>query len=79
MLPTEWRDAAPNEALIFEWGSWNAPEELAARIFAGLRALDAAGCEVIVCPMPESHGLGAAICDRLRKAARQAPPDSDPL
>jgi L-threonylcarbamoyladenylate synthase len=69
MLPTEWRNAAPTEAVVFDWGSWSAPEELAARLYAGLRELDAAGCEVIVCPVPPAEGIGAAIRDRLRKAA----------
>ena len=35
-----------------------------------LRALDAEGCQVILCPLPPVHGIGAAIRDRLRKAAR---------
>jgi L-threonylcarbamoyladenylate synthase len=57
---------------IFPWGDWGNAEELAHRLFAGLRALDAAGCAVIVCPMPPEQGIGAAIRDRLRKAAAQA-------
>jgi L-threonylcarbamoyladenylate synthase len=58
---------------IFDWGRWagagEEPEELAQRLFGGLRALDAAGCEVIVCPVPQGEGIAAAIRDRLRKAA----------
>ena len=54
---------------IFWWGKWSEPEELAHRLFAGLRQLDAAGCVVIVCPMPNGGGIGDAIRDRLRKAA----------
>jgi L-threonylcarbamoyladenylate synthase len=53
----------------FSWGRWNVPEELAQRLYAGLRALDAAGCTVILCPLPAPVGIGAAIRDRLRKAA----------
>ncbi len=53
---------------IFAWGRWDAPEELAQRLYAGLRALDAAGCSVILCPLPPSDGIGAAIRDRLEKA-----------
>jgi L-threonylcarbamoyladenylate synthase len=53
----------------FAWGRWNAPEELAENLYAGLRALDAQACEVIFCPMPEPGGIGDAIRDRLRKAA----------
>lgn len=65
--------AAPAEidaARVFAWGAWDAPEELAKRLYAGLRALDAAGCTVILCPLPRAEGLGAAIRDRLHKAAR---------
>jgi L-threonylcarbamoyladenylate synthase len=53
---------------VYAWGSWSAPEELAQRLYAGLRALDAAGCTVIFCPLPDAKGLGAAIRDRLKKA-----------
>ena len=53
----------------FSWGLWSAPEELAEKLYAGLRALDAEGCTVILCPLPQSAGVGEAIRDRLRKAA----------
>lgn len=47
--------------------------EAAARLFASLRALDAAGAAIIaVMPVP-SHGLGAAINDRLARAAAPRP------
>jgi len=49
--------------------------EAAANLFAHLRALDATGVSLIaVAPIPE-RGLGAAINDRLRRAAapRAAP------
>jgi L-threonylcarbamoyladenylate synthase len=55
---------------IFHWGRWDGPEELAQGLFAGLRALDAAGCSTILCPLPLAKGIGSAIRDRLRKAAR---------
>ena len=42
--------------------------ELAQELYAGLRALDAAGCTVILCPLPPAEGIGAAIRDRLKKA-----------
>jgi L-threonylcarbamoyladenylate synthase len=58
------------EECVFRWGKWSAPEELAQRLYAGLRALDAAGCTVILCPFPAGDGIGAALRDRLRKAAR---------
>lgn len=69
MLPAGWRFEPLGALVVFEWGNWEAPEELAARLYSGLRSLDAAGCEVIVCPVPHSGGIGAAIRDRLRKAA----------
>lgn len=53
----------------FDWGSWADDEELAQRLFAGLRQLDAAGCAVILCPVPQGDGIAVAIRDRLRKAA----------
>lgn len=56
-------------AEVYAWGRWSEPEELAHRLFAGLRALDAAGCDVILCPQPQAIGIGVAIRDRLRKAA----------
>ncbi len=55
---------------VFRWGRWDAPEELAQRLYAGLRALEAAGCAVILCPLPPAEGIGEALRDRLRKAAR---------
>ncbi|MDE3202363.1 MAG: threonylcarbamoyl-AMP synthase [Acidobacteriota bacterium] len=61
---------SPKFAAVFPWGHWSNPEELAHRLYAGLRALDAAGCTVILCPMPATDGIGAALRDRLAKAAR---------
>jgi L-threonylcarbamoyladenylate synthase len=73
MLPAELAAAdlgAPLRAAAeFPWGSWTSSEELASNLYAGLRALDAQGCTVIVCPLPPALGLGEAIRDRLRKAA----------
>jgi L-threonylcarbamoyladenylate synthase len=70
MLPSGW--SAPQEASVFAWGRWDEPEELAAKLYAGLRALDAVKCEVIVCPVPQGDGIAVAIRDRLRKAAFSA-------
>jgi len=51
-------------------------EQAAAQLFAHLRALDAIGAATIaVAPIPE-RGLGAAINDRLRRAAAPRPADS---
>ena len=50
--------------------------EAAAQLFAHLRALDATGAATIaVAPIPE-RGLGAAINDRLRRAAAPRPAES---
>ena len=43
---------------------------MARTLYAAMRELDAEGCRVILCPQPPSDGIGAAIRDRLRKAAR---------
>jgi L-threonylcarbamoyladenylate synthase len=56
---------------VYEWGSWSDAEELARRLFAGLRRLDAAGVTVIVAPMPEAKGIGVAVRDRLRRAGKR--------
>lgn len=73
MLPWGWR--RPEGAAVFEWGRWESGEELAAGLYAGLRALDAEHCELILCPVPPADGIGAAIGDRLRKAAFQDRPE----
>ena len=44
-------------------------EEAARRLYAALRDLDSAGVDVIVAVLPPEVGLGAAIADRLRRAA----------
>ena len=63
--------AAPvSGAAVFAWGRWSDPVGLARDLYAGLRALDTQGCTVILCPLPPAEGIGAAIRDRLRKAAR---------
>jgi L-threonylcarbamoyladenylate synthase len=68
----ESKDHFQGFAEIFWWGQWSEPEELAHRLFAGLRELDGRGCTVILCPVPPGQGIGVAIRDRLRKAAWSA-------
>jgi L-threonylcarbamoyladenylate synthase len=68
MLPDGWD--AGREGREFCWGPWGDAEVLARRLFAGLRELDEVGVSVIVCPVPEAGGLGDALRDRLKKAAR---------
>jgi len=70
LLPSAWQLPEEFAGIHFAWGSWEDEQELAQRLFAGLRILDAMGAEVILCPLPPDSGLGAAIRDRLLKAAR---------
>jgi L-threonylcarbamoyladenylate synthase len=56
---------------VFDWGSWKKPEELAQKLYGGLRWLDKAGVTVIVCPLPEPVGIGMAVRDRLVRAGKR--------
>jgi L-threonylcarbamoyladenylate synthase len=69
MLPDEF-PATGGVASIYRWGRWKNEEELAQRLFAGLRYLDGKNVGVILCPLPPNAGIGAAIRDRLEKAAK---------
>jgi len=69
MLPAE--VPAPAGAQVYAWGHWAAPAEMARKLYAGLRTLDAQGCTVILCPLPRAEGIGAAIRDRLLKAGKR--------
>jgi L-threonylcarbamoyladenylate synthase len=71
MLPDDFQFQEAADALVYRWGAWANDEELAQRLFAGLRWLDAEGAAVILCPMPGAGGIGTAIRDRLTKAARE--------
>lgn len=72
MLPDAFQTAViGRQARVFRWGKWADQRELAQRLFAGLRWLDADGATVIVCPVPPGEGIAVAIRDRLRKAARR--------
>jgi L-threonylcarbamoyladenylate synthase len=68
-LPGEMLPALHREAICFPWGNWLLPETLAESLYAGLRSLDSAGCSAIVVPTPQPLGIGAALLDRLQKAA----------
>jgi L-threonylcarbamoyladenylate synthase len=70
MLPDSW-DTLP-QSHTFAWGSWSDLNELANRLFAGLRTLDDQGVDVILCPLPPPGPLADAIRDRLTKAGRPA-------
>lgn len=54
------------------------PVGVAARLFDALHALDAARLSRIVAEPVRDAGLGRAVMDRLRRAARGAPATSDP-
>jgi L-threonylcarbamoyladenylate synthase len=69
LLPTDW--ANPGEGVTaLAWGSWSKPESLARDLYLQMRALDDRKVDVIVCPLPPAEGIGLAIRDRLRKAAK---------
>jgi L-threonylcarbamoyladenylate synthase len=73
LLPEGWSlggEHAALQAIVQRWAAWDRPEELAARLYAALRALDAMKVDVIVCPLPPEGALYDAIRDRLMKAAR---------
>lgn len=55
-------------AHIYTLGSIQTPEQIAVHLYAGLRTLEDAGVQVILCRSFEEHGLGLAIRDRLLKA-----------
>lgn len=69
LLPGQWRLKDGNVE-VQRWGLWNEPASLAAGLFAGLRALEQKGVDIIVCPLPEPGGFFDAIRDRLLKAAK---------
>src|SRR5256714_3992967 len=56
-------------ALVRALGSAAAPEQVAAALFAGMRALETAGVQVILCRSFDERGLGLAVRDRLLRAA----------
>jgi L-threonylcarbamoyladenylate synthase len=72
LLPAAALEALPENLEVFPWGDWSCPEELAQRLFLGLRTLDLKQVVRIICPLPQEQGIGIAVCDRLRKAARRS-------
>jgi L-threonylcarbamoyladenylate synthase len=69
MLPQSWT-IHHRHVEIFHWNSFDDNAALAHTLFAGLRELDQRNVTVILCPLPPNNGLGAAIRDRLEKAAK---------
>ena len=70
LVPTDWRVPELEGYAVFPWGHWNDWDEMAQRLFFAMRFLDDRGVDLIVAPLPPDHGMGAAIRDRLIKAAR---------
>jgi len=62
---------AGRDVRVWRWGRWADAEELARRLFAGLRALDAEGVTAIVCPLPAAEGVALAVRDRLVRAGNR--------
>ncbi|KAG2423700.1 hypothetical protein HXX76_015090 [Chlamydomonas incerta] len=60
---------APQRVIEYVLGHVLRPADVAAELFAGLRALDEAGCAVIVVEGVADEGAGVAVMNRLRKAA----------
>jgi L-threonylcarbamoyladenylate synthase len=69
LLPIDWT-APEGDVTVLPWGSWDAPESLARELYLQLRAIDDKGVDIILCPLPPPNGIGLAIRDRLRKAAK---------
>ncbi len=61
--------ASHGRIVVASLGRRGEPAEAAQRLFAALRRLDDDGVDVIVASGPDRQGLGAAVWDRLRRAA----------
>lgn len=72
LLPEDFAGIAETGITVWRWGRWSHPDEMALRLFAGLRALDGQGVDIIFCPLPPGVGVGAAVRDRLMKASKSA-------
>ncbi len=68
LLPKGWV-LPEGQFVTFPWGQWGNWEELAQRLFDGLRWLEQQTIAAIVAPLPPPVGLGLALRDRLLKAA----------
>jgi L-threonylcarbamoyladenylate synthase len=59
--------------VLRDLGSWNDPRGISRRLFAGLRELETAGVDLILAHRLPPKGIGAAINDRLTRAAVEIP------
>ena len=69
LVMEEERDALPAAVDCFALGPERDLEAAARSLFAGLRTLDGAGVDIILVRDPARGGLGAALADRLLRAA----------
>jgi L-threonylcarbamoyladenylate synthase len=69
LAPALAASAAHGRIVVASLGRRADPAAAAQRLFAALRTLDAQAVDVIVAAGPDRHGLGAAVWDRLRRAA----------
>ncbi len=60
-------------AAAAHWEIPEDPKEFARRIYGMLREADAAQFDVVLTTMPVNHGVGMALADRLRRAAKSLP------
>ena len=60
---------ANSGASVYALGRTHELEQVASRLYAGLRTLEETGVQVILCRSFAEQGIGLAIRDRLRKAA----------
>jgi L-threonylcarbamoyladenylate synthase len=60
--------AAGKRVAVIDYRAYSTAQ-LAQQLYALLRQADADGCDVILATLPAEEGIGAAIVDRLRKAA----------
>jgi len=71
----QWVSHYPNSRIIlYSLGSVEQLDQIAHRLFAGLRQLDNQGVSVIFCRSLPTTGIGLAIADRLQRAAGQITP-----
>jgi L-threonylcarbamoyladenylate synthase len=68
LMPEDWLTGEKG-LVIFRWGKWGEWDEMAHKLFEGLRWLERQKVSVIVAPLPPPVGLGLAIRDRLTKAS----------
>jgi L-threonylcarbamoyladenylate synthase len=67
VLGVQARATVPPDVVVL--ASPGTPDEYARMLYGALRAADDAGLDVVVAVPPDARGLGAAVADRLRRAA----------